>query len=267
MPRRHKNWAPLDHLINEDPEVWAFTDWFGDRALRTLAQVIINIDKSDNEWKLTGNWAGVLGRLTHQYPRKVREQVIHMIDTGWLVPKVSSSTREEPEKIGRRLVEETQKKGSCLVLGSPNYARFHPKQVHKGYTHNITKHNITYKDKEKSADAPLSFPKSENIGLGEKDPAQIVGDELWGRLEAMWREKGKRLSIWEREAIGLQLRELAKAGQDPARVVRKALQGGWLHLHPVAGGKELPDSGETLDEIKARIAARNGGADGKNRLQ
>lgn len=106
MPR-YKQYAPLDHGINADGEVWAFTQEFGDRSFRTLVQVFIILDQSENRWRLVGEWLATLSRTVRQLPASVRRQIDRMIANGWLI------------------VDERAADGSPSVLSAPNYWKFH----------------------------------------------------------------------------------------------------------------------------------------------
>jgi hypothetical protein len=150
MPR-YKRYAPLDHDINHDDEVWEFTGQFGDRSFRTLAQIFIIMDKTENRWRLVGDWSGSLSRTVRQSAANVRRQVRHMIAVGWLI------------------VEEQAADGSPLVLSASNYWRYHRRQDPKKPDNetvkgpnqgtikrppNLTLPNHTYKDTEPATPVP-----------------------------------------------------------------------------------------------------------------
>lgn len=102
--------------INSDPELWAFTAMFGDRALRTLIQILVFLDRSWNSWRVSGDWLGTLSRMVRQSVANVSRQIDWMIANGWL------------------RVRETAADGSPLVLEAPNWAKYNRRQEHKGNT-------------------------------------------------------------------------------------------------------------------------------------
>ncbi|HXV84986.1 MAG TPA: hypothetical protein VEG60_34510 [Candidatus Binatia bacterium] len=249
MPR-YKRYGPLSHDINRDSDVWEFTLKFGDRSIRTLLEVLMIIDRCENHWRLSGDWSGNLSRTVRQSVANVRRQIRHMVATGWL------------------LVEESAPDGSPLVLSAAKYQDYHRKRETKKPTDGTTTGN---KKGNSSVPTILSYPilnnsspngeeekppaqensKSENdLGLGDRHPGNLCGWELWQKLEAFWREKQKRLGIYQLELIGKQLGELKAQGHDPAKVVEKALRRGWMDLRAL-DDDEIEKRFEPVVQIKA----------------
>jgi hypothetical protein len=102
-----KRWCPVSRDINDDPEVWELTDVFGDRSLRILLEVIAIIDRTENDWRLTGHWVPSLSRKVRQQPSRIQEVIDWMIVKGWL-------------RVGERATD-----GSPSVLRATNYAKYH----------------------------------------------------------------------------------------------------------------------------------------------
>lgn len=109
-----KRWSPISQLINSDPEVWEFTDKFSDRALRTLIEVMIVLDRGDNFLKTSSQWLAGLSRTTRQKSASIQRQVDWMVAKGWLV------------------VSETLPDGSPAAYSARNYWKYHKRQEPKG---------------------------------------------------------------------------------------------------------------------------------------
>lgn len=229
MPR-YKRFAPVSHDINGDAEVWEFTKLFGDRSYRTLVEVLIQIDKKENRWRLVGDWSGNLSRRVRQSSANVRRQVLHMVANGWLI------------------VEETAADGSPLVLSAPNYREYHPiRKTKKEVTVSAIKNekpvfsvppslsypNLPYcSSKEEQGSARAETENGEEfLGLGERHPAKHVGWPLWSKLENFWRANGKRLGIVQLELYGAKLIEFKARGHDAAAIVETTLRQGWMDLY------------------------------------
>lgn len=99
--------------IIADPEMWAFTEQFGDRALRTWLQILIYLDRSSNHWRVTGDWVAVLSRTVRQSPANLRRQIGWLSVNGWLIADESSAD------------------GSPLVYMSPNWLKYNRSREHK----------------------------------------------------------------------------------------------------------------------------------------
>ncbi len=127
-----KRYFHLSQDLNSDPEAWAFTAMFGDRALRTLIQILVFLDRSGNRWRVSGDWLGTLSRMVRQSVANVSRQIDWMIANGWL------------------RVRETAADGSPLVLEAPNWAKYNRRQEHKG--------NTQIPDQGTDRDPLLSFP-------------------------------------------------------------------------------------------------------------
>lgn len=108
-----KRYFHFSQEINSDPEGWEFTAKFGDRALRTLIQLLVILDRLGNEWRLCGDWLGTLSRMVRQSAANVSRQIDWMITNGWL------------------RVRETAADGSPLVLEAPNWWKYNRRQERK----------------------------------------------------------------------------------------------------------------------------------------
>lgn len=111
-----KRWLPLSREINDDPEVWELTDQFGDRSLRTWIEVLACLDRTENCWRLTGQWLAGLSRRTRQKPASIQRQLGWMLAKDWLV------------------ASELLADGSPAVYSSPKYWKYRKKRYAKDET-------------------------------------------------------------------------------------------------------------------------------------
>lgn len=127
-----KRYFHCSQEIIADPEMWEFTDTFGDRSIRTWLQILIYLDRSANQWRLTGDWLAVLSRTVRQSSANLRRQIGWLVAKGWLV------------------VGEQAADGSPLLLKSPNWLKYNRSQEHK--------RNTTIPNQGAVNDPLLSFP-------------------------------------------------------------------------------------------------------------
>jgi hypothetical protein len=105
-----KRWFQVSQDINHDPEVWSLTAEFGDRSLRTWMQILVYLDRSGNEWRVSGDWLGTLARTVRQTVGNVARQIQWMTVKGWL------------------RVRETAAEGFPLVYEAPNWAKYNKRR-------------------------------------------------------------------------------------------------------------------------------------------
>lgn len=108
-----KRYFHCSQEIIADPEMWEFTDTFGDRSIRTWLQILIYLDRSANQWRLAGDWLAVLSRTVRQSSANLRRQIGWLVEKRWLV------------------VGEQAADGSPLVYKSPNWLKYNRTQEHK----------------------------------------------------------------------------------------------------------------------------------------
>ena len=70
-----------------------------------------------------------------------------------------------------------------------------------------------------------------DLGLGDRHPAALCGWDLWRRLQSFWELKGKRLTIFQFEMSYKLLSDAKNKGQDPVKIVEKAIRAGWMDLY------------------------------------
>lgn len=102
-----KRYFHCSQELNHDAELWEFTQEFGDRALRTWLQILAALDRSENRWRITGDWLGTLSRIVRQSSANCSRQIRWMVERQWL------------------LVAETAADGSPLVLSATNWRKYH----------------------------------------------------------------------------------------------------------------------------------------------
>lgn len=105
-----KRWHPVSRDLNEDPELWALTEQFGDRSLRLWLEILSLIDRHENRWRVSGDWVGTLSRKCRVFGKKVSAVIAWLIKNEWLC------------------VEETDENGSPLILASRNYWKYHKRR-------------------------------------------------------------------------------------------------------------------------------------------
>ena len=109
-----KRWFPVSRDINDDPEMWELTSLFGDRALRITLEVFAILDRTENEWRLTGHWLAGLSRKVRQQPATVRRVIDWMLAKGWLIG------------------EQPSDRNSPIVVRARNYWKFHRRREPNG---------------------------------------------------------------------------------------------------------------------------------------
>lgn len=67
-----------------DPEVWQLMKEFGDRSILTWLQILIYLERTNNQWRMVGDWLAVLSRSVRQSSANLRRQVGWMVEKGWL---------------------------------------------------------------------------------------------------------------------------------------------------------------------------------------
>lgn len=101
-----KRYFHCSQEILADPEIWEMINEFGDRFILTWLQILIYLERTDNHWRLVGDWLAVLSRSVRQSSAKVRRQVGQLVAKEWL------------------LVGEVAADGSPLVLKGRNWLKY-----------------------------------------------------------------------------------------------------------------------------------------------
>ena len=158
-----KRWFPVSHDFNRDPELWALTSKYGDRALRTWFEILSQLDLNNNELKVSSKWLETMQRITGQRLASVQLVLKQAVHNGWLAVK---------KELSNDLV---------TVYTSPNYIKYH-----RTREPNKEQHGKPKGDKLGSLlDYPnLSEPNKENIYI------LITGFSLSPELKAKAKAEG-----------------------------------------------------------------------------
>lgn len=178
---------PVAVGINDDAEVWTFTDMHGDRSLRTLLEVFRILEENRNRWKLVNRWEYVLARKLRQTPANVSSQVGWMLTRGWLeVHQLSASGRPE-------------------VLRARNYSKFRKVAAETTPPLNLTYPNLTElvssdKNPQIPATPVLPFKDWEKMTSEERHMASMnLSPELKREADRLYYSdpvKFKKLAVW-----------------------------------------------------------------------
>lgn len=165
----------------------------------------------------------------HQRPQSITEYSINIDSANELVKSVDQGSQVSlPEVVNS--VYQCQSTQLTRVVKSVDQSSqlSGPELVNSVDIQNpIKPTNKTQEEEERALAQPEAF---DDLGLGERHPARIVGVEDWLKLEAFWKSRNKAKNIYQLEAYGLKLKQLKAEGHDPAEVVRKALRSGWMDL-------------------------------------
>ena len=174
-----KRWMPVSRDLNDDPEVWEFTDVFGDRSLRVLIESLACLDRSENRWRLTGRWLGSLSRKVRQHPATVQRAISWMIEKGWLA------------------VEEQDANGSPLVLSARNYWKFHKwREPQEAQSPSVSE----------STGRPMKPPSFPNQNLLSRTKPNVVEKTHNAQQEALENfSLTEELQAWAQNEFGLQI--------------------------------------------------------------
>lgn len=85
MPRIRR-WFPVSHDINRDPEVWALTEKFSDKALRIWLECLSIADRNEGVvTRALDDWCRAVTFLLRTHHRRTTEVVAEFLRLGWLV--------------------------------------------------------------------------------------------------------------------------------------------------------------------------------------
>lgn len=175
MPRA-KRFFPVSHDLVHDPELWQFLKTEGDRALLIWLWILSGLDRTENQFRLAGDWLATASRSLRQTTAKVRRCLGQLSAMGWLT------------------IDGDLAGPSPIILSSPNYMKYHNTQVRKknetdstegrGLGTLLTKpnHNKNY-NPFNSPQAPISKSKSAPKHFGD------VFEKIW----AAWPKKQGKL--------------------------------------------------------------------------
>jgi hypothetical protein len=143
-----KRYFHCSQEIIADPEVWEFTSEFGDRALRTWLQILIYLERSDNQWRLAGEWLAVLSRTTRQSVANCSRQIRWLVAKEWLLVGESAPDGSPLVLNGRNWLKYNKTRGRKNNLLTPDQgADEHPLRT-------VPYHTVPIKNKNKTSPAP-----------------------------------------------------------------------------------------------------------------
>ena len=176
-----KRWFPCNRDINEDPEVRELCNRFGLSGLRLFLEVMAIIDKTENAWRLSGDYIGSLSVKVGCKPATTRQVLQFMEDKNWLrcdlLPGNNQiTTGQQPSKNMARRVEEH---GNNMVYSAPNYWKYHkrrePKTDKHGSSPILSDPSLSFpnhQEKKETPDPDCASPNNENRGLRRGSPPQ-----------------------------------------------------------------------------------------------
>lgn len=184
MPRP-KRYFHCSQDINGDPELWQFTSEFGDRSLRTWMQILVYLERSENQWRTSGDWLATLSRTVRQSVANVSRQIRWLVANNWLT------------------VREHSADGLPNVFASPNWSKYNKTQEHKRISSNPAQGS--------GQDPLLSFPnpsvpsvpsqeeekkKKEKISVSvvptkrrSAEPVEVKSGETWDRYAQAYKTR------------------------------------------------------------------------------
>jgi len=162
MPRP-KRYFHCSQEIVADPEIWELVREFGDRSLFTWLQILIYLDRTENQWRLTGDWLAVLSRSVRQSSANLQRQISWMTAKGWLQ------------------VGESSADGSPLLLKASNWLKYNKSPEHKKQITDSSKGSngvplLSYHNHS----VPNHTIKNKSMPLR----ASVVDEEFWSDLGA-----------------------------------------------------------------------------------
>lgn len=187
-----KRWFPKSRDFNDDPEGWELTEKFGDRTIRLWDEICAILDKTENQWRASGEWLAGLSRKVRQTPATVSRAIGWMLANHWLE------------------VGELSADGSPTVYSSPNYWKYHKMKEPKGELQgsslpnlpnlpNLPKKNLKKKVSRNFDVFWESYPKKIGKGSAEKSFSRIkfangLFDTVMAALEVQ-----KHSAQWQRD--------------------------------------------------------------------
>lgn len=101
-----KRWFPVSREINDDHELWEFTDLFGEHALRFWLEILSILDRNHNTICLVDNSVYNICRKVRKSPASGRRMIGWLLANHWLV------------------IGQLTENGSPLTGYSPNFAKY-----------------------------------------------------------------------------------------------------------------------------------------------
>ncbi len=178
-----KRWFHCSRDINEDPEVRELCNRFGLSGLRLFLEVMAIIDKTENVWRLSGDYIGSLSVKVGCKPGTTRQVLQFMEDKDWLrcdlLPGNNQvTTEQQPSKNMARTGEEH---GKNMVYTAPNYAKYYKRREPK--TDELGSPPIlpfpsrpfpNHEEKKETPDPDCASPNNRNRGSRRGSPPVLT---------------------------------------------------------------------------------------------
>ena len=219
-----KRYFPVNHNINDDPEIWDMTRQFGDRSLRVWMELLSTGDRND----------GYLPTMSQAYARALAGKC-----------QVSASTVSKVWDHAHKY---------AWIVSDPiprvrNYGKYHTTRDANGIPAG------------KQAPSPPNLPNHPNLPKEEKKknktpqpPLAIppwLSQELWQEFKAMRIRTRKPLTPYAEKLALADLAKLKGHGEDPVAVVNQTILKSWQGFFPVKDNGSHPN--ETSQEQGKRI--------------
>jgi len=170
---RYKTYSPLSHGINDDPEMWEFTEKFGDRSLRFVLEIFILLDKKENDLLVTDELIKTISRRVRQTVAKCWRQLRHMLTAGWL-------------QCGDGVVTN-----SPMRVSARNYAEYHNYVSPAKDKYQVpTSHHITKQNNKKETGVASLPPTCADLPIekkprGKGKPKRLTPDQLQAKIDEL----------------------------------------------------------------------------------
>lgn len=215
MPVQKRYFHCSQDLIS-DPEVWELIKEFGDRSILTWLQILIYLERTNNQWRMVGDWLAILSRSVRQSSANLSRQVGWMVAKGWLE------------------VGEVSATGSPLLLRGSNWLKYNKTRETKKHLLNPDQeiknendvsppflsfpfHSFPKEKKEKSITSQALRKPSKRLILDDEWIAGLKADPVYDGIDidlefkkasAWYPSRGRKLS---RQAfVNWLIREIGK---------------------------------------------------------
>jgi hypothetical protein len=225
MPVQKRYFHCSQDLLN-DPEIWSLMKEFGDRSILTWLQILIYLERSNNQWRLVGDWLAVLSRQVRQSPANLSRQVGHLVGKGWLT------------------VGEVAADGSPLVLNGSNWLKYNKTRV--------TQKDLLNTDQGINKHPLLTVPYHTVPNLPIPPSTERANGRSLDEFEIFWKEyprkigKKKALKAWIAAKDKPALADILKSVQVAKLTEQWKKDGGKYIPHPSTWLNE----GRWDDEVK-----------------
>ena len=197
-----KRWFPCSRDLNEDPEIRELCNKFGLSGLRLFIEVMAIIDKTENAWRLSGDYIGSLSVKVGCKPGTTRRVLEFMEGKNWLKCDLlpgnnMETTGQQPSKNMARTGEEH---GKNMVYSAPNYWKYHkrrePKTDERGSPPILSVPSLPFpKKEENSGGVPVDAVEPSNGNRGTQRGSTPVLTEGRESAQEYVKRLGDRMTM------------------------------------------------------------------------